>query len=224
MPVPSITTTTTSSPTSVTPLSVKPMDMDTLSFLKYANTNLKEKWEILNVYDNICVHALRFNVSLRPSSQIIKIKGVVHDNPTDDSRAVIATALYSKFSQANTISSSYKNALNILDTTTDGYAFIQIFLRQVHPLLVNKNIFTANISKFSTSCNLYQFAKELGQYVKNHGLKSCFFSDKKNYVHVFDSIYMYAVKHCDTVILSHDVVDEIYRMPSIVGIINQLQP
>ena len=77
-----------------------------------------------------------------------------------------ATALHSKLSMKGTIDLAYKDAHNILATTTDGYEVLQLLMNQVHPLLAVKDIATVDIPKYSTYCSLFQYAREINQYVK----------------------------------------------------------
>ena len=54
-------------------------------------------------------------------------------------------ALYSKLRVPGIIDSSFATALNLVDMTTNDYSFLQLLLRQVHPLLKIKNISVNNI-------------------------------------------------------------------------------
>ena len=84
------------------------------SFLKYVDVKLSGKIGVLNFYDNLCVQSKRFNIYLRPSSEITKQLGVLPDSMDPECAAAMGTALYSKMSQVDTIAEKYKDDPNLL--------------------------------------------------------------------------------------------------------------
>ena len=79
----------------------------------------------------------------------------------DNSGLVIATELHTKFCQDYKIEKTYKDAINLWDTETYGFDFLQLLLQKVHHLLAVQNIATVNIQKYSSFKNLFQYAKEI---------------------------------------------------------------
>ena len=53
--------------------------METTNFLKYVSVVLTDKSQFLIFYDNLVTHAAGFNIFLRPSNKIARIKGVIPD-------------------------------------------------------------------------------------------------------------------------------------------------
>ena len=119
--------TTPATPFSINTTNVTPSSIDASSFLKYINVRLSGKSGVLNFYDNLCVQSIRFNIFLRPSLEITKLLGVVPDSMDPDCVSAMGTALHSKMSQVDTITEKYKDAHNLLETTTDGYVFYNYF-------------------------------------------------------------------------------------------------
>jgi len=76
-----------------------------------------------------------YNVFITLEGDITKIIGAQPPNMRDDSRAATSTALYTKFCEIGTIDVAYTDAHSLLQTTTNGYVFLQLLLQQIHPLL-----------------------------------------------------------------------------------------
>ena len=114
---------------SVTADAVFPSQIDATSFLKYVSVHLIDKSQILNFYQNFAAQATRHNVFNRPHADITVDKGVIPDGMLPEFRTTTATALYTKFCQSGTISSSYTDALNLFAITINGFEFLQILLQ-----------------------------------------------------------------------------------------------
>jgi len=69
------------------------------------------------------------------------------------------------------ISNQFKDVHTLLASTTDSYDFLQLMMRQIHQLLVVKNIATVDIPKYSMYKSLFQYAREIKKYMSNHGLQ-----------------------------------------------------
>ena len=144
----SISTAMSASPKpSITATTVTLSNMETTNFLKYFSVVLTDNSQFLNFYDNLVTQAAGFNIFLRPSNEITRVKGVVLDYMDPDAENATATALYTEFRQIYTITKGYSAAHNLLAMTTSGFEILQIFMHQVHPLLAIKNIATVNIPK-----------------------------------------------------------------------------
>ena len=139
--------------------------------------NLKEKFQILNFYNNLVTQSKAYNIFLNPGAGITTALGAQTKNMREDSRIATSTALYTKFCQIGTIDETYKNVHSLLQTTTDSYVFLQLLLQQVHPLLKIDTITVFDIPKYSTFRNLFEYAKAIHSYVSNHALKNRLFSD-----------------------------------------------
>ena len=137
-----------------------------------------------------------------------------------------ATAIYAKLSQADTITTEYTDAHNILATKTNGSEFLQLLLQQVHPLLAIKHIATTDIPKYSLFKNLFRYAREIKSYVNNHTLKRQSLSNRE-ITHIFlshldEDRYSSAIRKCEMAILHGTTIDDIYLVPAITGTINQM--
>ena len=84
--------------------------------------------------------------------------------------STMGTALHSKMIQVDTIDEKYKDAHNLLQTTADGYVFLQLLIQQVHPLLAIKIVSTMDIPRYSSYNDLYRYAKEIMIFIKTHAL------------------------------------------------------
>ena len=82
----------------------------------------------MNFYQNLATQTTSHDVFVRPYSEITVQKGVIPDGMLPESQNTMASALYTKFCQAVTISPSYTDALNLLATTTDGFEFLWLLL------------------------------------------------------------------------------------------------
>lgn len=98
---------------------VTPADIDASSFLKYINVKLTENTGVLNVYDNLVVQSQRFNIFIRPSTEITKPVDVTLDSMDPNCVADMGTLIHSKMIQVDTISEKYKDAHNLLKNNTD---------------------------------------------------------------------------------------------------------
>ena len=180
----------------------------------------------MNFYDNLVTQAAGFNIFLRPSDEISRARGVLPDSMDPHAENATATALYTKFRQADTIAKDYSAAHNLLSTTTNGFEFLQLIMNQVHPLLAIKNIATIDIPKYSTYRDLYRYAREINGYVANHALKNRAFSDRE-VSHIFlshlDSDHFNsAIGKCEAHLQAANVIDTIYLVPALAGTIDQL--
>ena len=149
---------------------VKHLDIETNSFLKYVHLSLPDKAHILSFYDLFLTQAIGHNIFLCLAKEITPSRGVIPDGLDDTCTQLTATALHSKLSATGKIHVSYTDAHNLLASTTDGYEVLQLLMNQVHPPLVIKNIATVDIPKYSTYNSLFRYAREIKQYVKNHQL------------------------------------------------------
>ena len=139
---------------------------------------------------------------------------------------MIATAIYAKLSQDDSIATEYTNTHNILATTTNSFEFLQLLLQQFHPLLAIKNIATINVPKYSALKNLFRYAREIKSYINNHALKQRSFSNKE-ITHIFplhldDECYSSAIRKYEMAILHGKTIDDIYFVPTIAETINQM--
>ena len=212
----------------LTPDMVSPAQINATNFLKYVHVSLKDKNQILNFYKNLVTQSKAYNIFITPESDITKSLGAQPLHMSDESRDATSTALYTKFCQIGTIDLEYKNAHSLLQTTTDGYVFLQLLLQQVHPLLKIETIAVHDIPKYSTYGDLFEFAKAIHTYIANHALKNRMYSDMEM-THMFlshldDEHYSAAVKECKAALLLATTVDPIYQVPAIAGTIDQLQP
>ena len=69
-----------------------------------------DKSQILNFYDKIVTQASGYNFFVRPSDELTPSDGVIPDSMIPDCEIATATALHSKFSQTDTISTRYTDA------------------------------------------------------------------------------------------------------------------
>ena len=116
----------------LTPDMVSPAQINATNFLKYVHVSLKDKNQILNFYKNLVTQSKAYNIFITPESDITKSLGAQPLHMSDESRDATSTALYTKFCQIGTIDLAYSNAHSLLQTTTDGYVFLQLLLQQVH--------------------------------------------------------------------------------------------
>ena len=117
------------------------------------------------IYNTIVTQAIQYNICIRPSKDIMRTSGVVPDNMLPVSEWIVDIALYSKFCMNNVINSSYKDALNLLMTTTNGLIFLKIIQQQVHPSLKIDTIVTIDIPKYSDFNSLFRYAREVTVYI-----------------------------------------------------------
>ena len=122
---------------------------------------------------------------------------------------------------------AYKDAHSMLQTTTDGYVFLQLLLQQVNPLLKIDTIYIHNILKYSTFKNLFEFAKAIHLYVANHALKNRIYSDieiTQMFFSHLDELHHYAaIKECKAALLLATTMNPVYQVPVIAGTIDQMQ-
>ena len=112
--------------------------------------------------------------------------------------------------------------------TTNGYTFLQLLIRQVHPLLSAYDIATVDIPKYSDYNNLYSYTKDIVAYVDSHELKLRTFTDRETTVmclsHLDNKRYAKTVKECEMALRLSTVIDDIYKVPTIAETIDQLYP
>ena len=174
------------------------------------------------------IQAAGFNIFLRPSDEITKVNGVIPDYMDPDTESATATALYTKFRQTDTIAKEYSAAHNLLSTPTSGFEFLQLLMHQTHTLLAIKNIATVDIPKYSTFNDIYRYAREIGHYASGHALKNREFSVRE-VSHIFlshldNKHYASAIDNCEAAIQTTGNIDDIYLVPALAGIIDQLAP
>ena len=170
---------TTPVPTILIPAdTVTQAQITTTNFLKYGHVSLKDKSQTLNLYTNLVAQSEAHNIFLTPSDKITALLGAKPLNMRSDSRNATTTALYTKFCQKDIIDLSYKDAQSLLKTTTDGYAFLQVLLQQVHPLLMIETVAVCDIPKYSTFGNLFTYTKAIRGFVDNHALKNRLYTNK----------------------------------------------
>ena len=109
-------------------LAVTPPENDVSSFLKYVNVNLKRQDRNYIFYYIIYAQSQHFNMFLHPKEDISPAKGVLLYSMAKDSMMTILVALHSKFSQPDIVAAEYKDEHNLLDTTPNGYVFLQLLL------------------------------------------------------------------------------------------------
>ena len=66
------------------------------NFLKHCNVNLKDKYQIINFYDNIFTQAIGYNIFLGTSKEITPTDGDIPDHLFPKCCTSMVTALYSK--------------------------------------------------------------------------------------------------------------------------------
>ena len=132
---------------SVTPATVTRSQIESTNFQKYYNIPLTNKNQTANFYDNLLSQASAYNIFIRPSMELTSNDGVIPDLLSQELQDVTATALYTKFCQADVINKSYTDAQNLLMATINGYNFLQLLIRQIHSLLSVYGIATVDITK-----------------------------------------------------------------------------
>jgi len=141
--------------------------------------------------------------------------------------SAMGTVLHSKMSQVNTITEKYKDAYNLLETTTDEYVFLQLLLQQVHPLLSIKNSATMDIPTYSSYNDLYRYAKELIYFVKTHGLHQRYYTPEETtqmyLTHLNNPKFDDAVQLCQNAIYGSVIMSAEYLVPAISGTIDLLR-
>ena len=113
-------------------------------------------------------------------------------------------------------------------TTTNGYTFLQLLIRQVHLLLSVYDIANVDIPKYSDYKNLHSYAKEIVAYVYSHELKLRSFTARETtsmYLsHLDDKRYTKTVKEYEMALRLSTNVADIYMVPATSGTIDQLCP
>ena len=107
------------------------------------------------------VDGKNFNVHVTKLDKITnKSRATVPDEITDIT-VIKATGdiLYQKFRKNGVISESYETALNLLDTTKDGYEFLLLLLQQAHTNLLVKSSATIDMPRFTTYKCIFKYAK-----------------------------------------------------------------
>ena len=72
----------------------------------------------------------------------------------------------------------YKDAHSLLETTTNGYVFLQLLLQQVHTTLIIETVAVQDIQKYSTTKNLYSYTKNVALFVSNNTVQKRHYSNK----------------------------------------------
>ena len=140
--------------------------------------------------------------------------------------AITSTAIYTKLSQADSITRSYTDAHNILATTIDRFEFLQLIMQQAHPLLAIKNISTVYIPKYSDYKNLLCCVCKITTYINNHALRNWSFSNRETthifFLHLDEDNFKSAITKYEMAVLHVTTVAAIYLVLPISGTINQL--
>ena len=226
----SIAPTFTSPPTTaiLTPTTITTSDILATNFLKYSSIKLNDKDSILNFYDAIQTQGIQYRIFLRPSNQIDGTHGVKPDGISIECSEMTSTTIYTKLCQENIIDTNYKNALSIRDTTKCGYQFLQLLLYQAHPQLLIHSIAIQNIPKYSTTSNLYSYAKSMVVFIRTHELKRRKYSLEEQtamyLAHLDDPRYEKAILTCQMALTGCDTPPTEYTLPAIAGTIDQLCP
>ena len=159
--------------------STKADDIQGLTFLKYAEIKLRDKDDILIFYRDIYNQGKQYNIHITKLEDITNIPKATVPSDLTDFNAIQVTAdiLYQKFRKSDVIVDTYETAHHLLDTTTDGYEFLLLLLRQAHTKLLIKPSATADIPRFTTYKCIYKYARAIKEYERHHNLASRRFTD-----------------------------------------------
>ena len=202
------------------------LDVKATNFIKYTSLKLNDRNSILTFYKDLYTQGLQYNILVRPEDEIDDTHDVIPDGITPDVRDAISATLYSKFRQDSVIPATFKDAANLLDSTHDGYEFLQLILQLSHPRLMVHSIATMNIPTYNSSKDLFVYAKQIKDFVSRHKLANRLYSDRETtemYLSHLDSAsHKSAIMFCQTQLGTSTTIPEKYKVPAIAGTIKQL--
>ena len=108
------------------------------------NVHFKSCDDLKNDFNNESISKLRYN------------------DPSASER--IGQLLLNKLSEENTIDEKFKEGKDAISMVENGFQFLDIFLRQLHPAYTIKSVISENIPLYSDSKDLYKYCKRMKDY------------------------------------------------------------
>ena len=141
---------------------------------------------------------------------------------------ITSNLLYQKFRREGTIAKEYETAWSLLDTTTNGFDFLMLLLRQAHALLMANPHASSDILNYSTYNDIYKYAKSIKEYERRNNLakrnlSTCEMSNMF-LEHLDDPHFKTVASNIVTILRTSDANPPEYYVPTLATYIDQLMP
>lgn len=103
---------------------------------------------------------------------------------------ILEQIILSKLSEKEIIHDSFKEVKSVLSIVKDGFEFLNIFIRQIHPVFCLKLIIAEKIPDFSDYGEIYKYCKGIQTYFFRHDLNGTHFNQliqSKSFIYYLDN-------------------------------------
>ena len=202
-------------------------DIKTTDFIRFTNFQLQNDDQIMQFYRDVYTQGWQYKVYVESIDAVDNHTTVAPNHLSIEAKTLIGQTLHTKFRQHGTIKDTYTKGRALLNSTRDGYEFLEQLLLIVHPKFASVRQTIKDIPKFSQFNDLYLYATALQQYEKLQNISNRHYDDIEMstmfLLHLDDDRYEKAVESTRQKVenFARGTLPLLYRLPGIATTVSQ---